>query len=78
MIALLALMLFAAPEGASAANPAAAPQPAAKAEKVCVTKAEPGSRFKSKVCYDKAEYELRQAEERKTLERMQRIGARSN
>jgi hypothetical protein len=76
MIALLALLLFAAPEAAPAATaPQAAP---AKAEKVCVTKAEPGSRFKSRVCYDKAEYEQRQAEERKTIERMQRMGARSN
>lgn len=65
-----------APQAASqepAAQPAAATKAKSdKSEQVCVTRAEVGSRFKQKTCHDKVEYERRQLEERKALERIQR------
>jgi hypothetical protein len=77
MYALIFLIMFAGAEPTSATTPAAKPA-AAKEDKVCVTKTEPGSRFKSRVCYSKAEHEQRQLEERQALDRMQRVPARSN
>lgn len=80
MQVLLAIFALAAAEPApQAASQEPAAQPAAetkaksgKSDKVCITRNEPGSRFKQKTCYDKAEYERRQLEERMELERVQR------
>jgi hypothetical protein len=59
--------------GAPAAKDAKAGPHKKSDEMVCVTKAKVGTRFKERVCLDKAEYQRRQDEERKALDRMQRI-----
>jgi ABC-type sugar transport system substrate-binding protein len=78
MHVLLALFLAAAPAAdATSQATAAAAQPAeakaAKDDKICVTKPQLGTRFKTRTCYTKAEYERRQLEERQALERLQRL-----
>ena len=77
MHAIFALLAFVAHEPATAAAaPAPAPTESAAAkddDKVCITKAKVGTRFKERVCFDKAEYARRQEEERKALDRFQRI-----
>ena len=81
------LVLFAVVALAGAEPAAASPAPAAPAAstpklnkdgKICVTKADTGTRFKTKSCYTKAEYERQQLEQRQALDRMQRIPAKSN
>jgi hypothetical protein len=73
VLILAAFLALAAPEAAAAA-PAPTQAAGAKDEKqICITKAKVGTRFKERVCFDKAEYERRQLEERKALERMQKI-----
>jgi predicted secreted protein len=76
MHAIFALLAFVAHEPASTAAPAtpAAQAAPAKDEKlICVTKAKVGTRFKERTCMDKAEYARRQEEERKAVDRMQRV-----
>jgi hypothetical protein len=74
MLSMLALALAAALAAAETppANETAAPHKDAE-KQVCVTKAKVGTRFKDRICYDKAEYERRQLEERQALQRIQRI-----
>jgi hypothetical protein len=83
MLILVALLALAAPDAAPAAPApaaqAAAPAPGKKDESlVCITKAKVGTRFKERVCMDKAEYARRQDEERKAIDRMQRIPHQGN
>jgi hypothetical protein len=72
---LLALASAAPTEGAAPAAPVEAEAgPHKKSdEMVCITKTKMGTRFKERVCFDKAEYRRRQDEERKAIDRMQRI-----
>jgi hypothetical protein len=67
------ILALAAPAAAQTPPADAKPAKAAKEEKICITKAEVGTRFKTRTCYTKAEYERRQLEERQALERTQRV-----
>ena len=87
MHVLFAILAVAAAEPAAQAVAPSAPaaqaertdeKTPAKTEKVCVTRTETGSRFKQKNCFGKAEYERRQLEERRALERMQRVPLTGN
>jgi hypothetical protein len=79
MHVIFALLAFAANDPASSPAPAVAQPPAVVAaakdddKPICVTKAKVGTRFKERFCFNREEYERRQEEERKALDRMQRI-----
>ena len=74
MLVLAVLLALAGAEPAAGAAPEAKAAPHKKSdEMICVTKAKVGTRFKERVCFDKAEYRRRQDEERKAVDRLQRI-----
>ena len=70
---ILALAAPAAAQTQTATDAKPAEAKAAKDDKVCVTKPKVGTRFKTRTCQTRAEYERQQLEERQALQRMTRV-----